>query len=138
MRREGLRPLPAVVLATVLVLPVTACASGDATRCEETFTAVATSVPGVASAQWDCNDGFGGGWVRGDVTVDAATEDEAVAVVDALLQAFAASPDLDADWSTPQEYTSVDGSIVVSAGDVGFSAVPNVGEVREHYGITPG
>jgi hypothetical protein len=31
-----------------------------------------------------------------------------------------------------------DGSIIVSAGDVGFTAVPNVDEVREHYGITPG
>jgi hypothetical protein len=138
VRREGVRSLSAVVMAGALVFSVSACASGDAERCEETFTAVATSVPGVASAEWDCNDGFGGGWVRGDVVVEASTEDEAVAVVDTLLQAFAASPDLDDDWSTPQEYTSEDGSIVVSSGDVGFPAVPNVGEVREHYGITPG
>jgi hypothetical protein len=138
MRREGMRSLSAVTLAATLVLPVTACSSGDAARCEEAFTAVATSVPGVASAEWDCNDGFGGGWVRGDVVVEASTEDEAVAVVDAVLQAFAASPDLEDSWSTPHEYKSEDGSIVVSAGDVGFPAVPNVGEVRERYGITPG
>lgn len=137
-RTEGKRPLLAVVMATALVLPVTACSSGDAERCEEAFTTVATSVPGVASAQWDCDDSFGGGWVRGEVVVEASTEEEAVAVVDEVLRAFAASPDLEDGWSTPQEYTSEDGSIVVSSGDVGFPAVPNVGEVREHYGITPG
>jgi hypothetical protein len=31
-----------------------------------------------------------------------------------------------------------DGSIIVSAGDVGFNGPPDVGEVRERYGITPG
>ena len=127
--------LPVVV---AVVLPVVACSSGEAERCESAFKAVATSVEGVASAEWDCSFQFGGGWQRGDVVIEATTEDEAVAVVDELLRAFAASPDLEDGWSTPQKYTTEDPSIILSAGDVGFPAVPNVGEVREHYGITPG
>jgi len=99
----------------------------------------ATSVPGVASAEWDCDFGFGGGWVRGDVVLDVTTEDEAITVIEAVLRAFAESPDLEDSWSTPQKYTTEDPSIVFSAKDVGFAAgVPNVGEVRERYGITPG
>jgi hypothetical protein len=31
-----------------------------------------------------------------------------------------------------------DGSIIVSANDLGFNGPPNVREVCEHYGITPG
>lgn len=131
-----MRPLPTIVTAA-FVLSVSACSSGAA-DCEEAFTAATTSVPGVASAEWDCSDNFGGGWQRAEVVVEATTEDEAVAVVDAVLRSIAASPDLEDGWATPQEYVSEDGSIIVSAGDVGFAAVPNVGEVREHYGITPG
>ncbi|MBB4904563.1 hypothetical protein [Actinophytocola algeriensis] len=126
--------MPVVVAA---VLPVSACSS-SAARCEEAFTAVTTSVSGVASAEFDCSDQFGGGWQRGHVVVEASTEDEAIAVVDAILRAYAASPDLEDRWATPQKYLNEDGSIIVSAGDVGFPAVPNVDEVREHYGITPG
>jgi hypothetical protein len=126
--------LPVVVAA---VLPVSACSSGRAETCEEAFTAAASTVEGVASAKWDCNFQFGGGWVRGDVVLEATTEDEAVTVMDELLRAFAASPDLEDSWSTPQKYTTEDPSIIFSAGDVGFPAVPNVGEIREHYDITP-
>ncbi|MER5227036.1 hypothetical protein [Streptomyces flaveus] len=131
-----MRLLPAVVVAA-LVLPVSACSSGAA-KCEEAFTAAAMSVAGVASAKWDCNFSFGGGWVRADVVIEATTEDEAIAVMDEALQAFAASPDLEDGWSTPQEYATEDRSIIVGASDVGFNGPPNVGEVREHYGITPG
>ena len=109
--------LPVVVAA---VLPVSACSSGRAETCEEAFKAVATSVEGVASAEWDCSFQFGGGWVRGDVVVEATTEDEAVAVMDELLRAFAASPDLEDGWATPQKYTTEDRSIIVSANDLGF------------------
>jgi hypothetical protein len=132
-----MRSLPAVV-AAALVLSVSACSSGRATTCEEAFTAAAMSVPGVTSAEWDCNFGFGGGWVRADVVVEATTEHEAITVMDAALQAIAASPDLEDDWSTPQEYVNQDGSIIVGANDLGFNGPPNVGEVRKHYGITPG
>ncbi|WP_329204210.1 hypothetical protein OG257_01625 [Streptomyces sp. NBC_00683] len=131
-----MRLLPAIT-AAALVLPVSACSSGAA-KCEEALTEVTMSVPGVASAEWDCSNSFGGGWQRADVAIEAATEDEAIAVVDAALRAYAASPDLEDRWGTPQEYVTEDGSITVSAGDVGFPAVPNVGEAREHYGITPG
>ncbi len=128
--------LPVVVAA---VLPVSACSSGKAETCEEAFTAAASSVEGVASAEWDCNFQFGGGWVRSDVVLEPATEEEAIAVVDAVLRALAASPDLEDGWSTPMEYVTEDGSIIVSVGNLdGFNGVPNVGEVREHYAITPG
>lgn len=80
----------------------------------------------------------GGGWVRSDIVLKATTEDEAVAVMEDLLRAFAASPDLEDGWGTPLEYTTEDPSIIVGANDLGFNGAPNVGEVREHYGITPG
>ncbi|MGC7095165.1 hypothetical protein ACPZ19_10910 [Amycolatopsis lurida] len=125
-----------VVLAA-LVLPVSAC-SGDAERCEEVFTAVTMSIDGVASATWDCSEQFGGGWQRGDVVIEAANEREAVAVIDAIMRAYAASPALEDRWSPPQEFKTHDRSIVVSAKDLGFHAPPNLREVRAHYGITPG
>ncbi|MFG2022920.1 hypothetical protein [Streptomyces sp. NPDC048825] len=131
-----MRLLPAVV-AAALMLSVSACSSGAA-KCEEAFPAAAMSVPGVVSAEWDCSEQFGGGWQRADVVIEATTEDEAIAVMDAVLQAIAASPDLEDRWATPQEYVTEDGSIIVGANDVGFNGPPNVGEVREHYGITPG
>ncbi|MER5895100.1 hypothetical protein [Streptomyces sp. NPDC001876] len=136
IRHEQVRLLPAFVLA-LLVLPVSACSS-SAAKCEEAFTEVTMSIPGIASAEWDCSNNFGGGWQRADVVIEATTEEEAISVVDATLRAYAASPELDDRWGTPQEYVTEDGSIIVSAGDVGFPAVPNVGEVREHYGIEPG
>ncbi len=136
MRRARWWLLPAAVAA---VLPGSACSADRATACEEAFTAAAATVEGVAAAEWDCSFRFGGGWVRAKVVLAAATEDEAIAVVDELLRAFAASPDLEDGWSTPQEYATDDRSIVVSVKDLeGFGGVPNVGEVREHYGITPG
>jgi hypothetical protein len=135
MRRERLRSLP-VVVAAALVLPASACSSGAA-KCEEEFTAVTTSITGVAAAEFDCSDQFGGGWQRGDVVVKATTEDEAITVMDATLRAYAASPDLEDRWGTPQEYVNEDGSIIVSANDLGFNGAPKVREVREHYGITP-
>jgi hypothetical protein len=127
--------LPVVV---AVVLPVSACSSGKAEKCEAAFKAAASSVEGVASARWDCNFQFGGGWVRSDIVIEATTEDEAVAVMEDLLRAFAASPDLEDGWGTPQEYGTEDRSIMVGANHVGFNGAPNVGEVREHYGITPG
>jgi hypothetical protein len=90
--------LPVVVAA---VLPVSACSSDNAEACEEAFTAAASSIDGVASAEWDCNFQFGGGWIRSDIVLEVTTEDEAVAVMEELLRAFAASPDLEDGWRTP-------------------------------------
>jgi hypothetical protein len=136
MRRERMRSVPAV-MAAALVLSVSACSS-SAARCEEEFTAVTTSITGVASATFDCSDQFGGGWQRGDVVVEATTEDEAIAVMDAILRAYAASPDIEDRWGTPHKYVNQNGSIIVAANDLGFNGAPNVREVREHYGLTPG
>lgn len=136
MRRQLMRSVPALLIMAV-VMPASACSSGNA-DCEDALTAATMSVSGVVSAEWECSDQFGGGWERADVVVEAATEDEAIAVVDEVLQAYAAAPDLEDRWSTPQQYVSEDGSIVVSANDLGFNGPPTVGDVREHYGITPG
>ncbi|GAB2737814.1 hypothetical protein [Amycolatopsis magusensis] len=125
--------LPAVAVG--LVVPVSGC---SADRCEEAFTAVTMSVDGVASATWDCSDQFGGGWQRGDVVIEASDEDGAIEVMDAILRAYAASPDLEDRWSVPQEFKTRDRSIIVSAGDLGFNGPPKLREVREHYGVTPG
>lgn len=128
--------MPAVVaLAAVLCVP--ACSADGAARCEEAFTTVATAVDGVATAEWDCSENFGGGWQRGHVVIEASTEAEAVEVMEALLRAFAAAPDLEDGWATPQEYATGDRSIVVGANDAGFNGPPTVGQVREHYGIAP-
>lgn len=137
MRRERARYLPAVLTAA-LVLPVSACSSGENDRCAEAFAEAATSVAGVVSAEWECSDNFGGGWQRGDVVVSATTEDEAVEVMDGVLRSIAAAGDLEDTWATPQQYANEDGSIVVGANDLGFNGPPTVGEVREHYGVTPG
>ncbi|MGP3966550.1 hypothetical protein [Streptomyces sp. 6N223] len=106
--------------------------------CEDVFTETALAVDGVVSAEFNCSDMFGGGWQRGKVVLRASSRDEAIRIMDALLRAFAAEPRLEPRWATPQQYRSEDGSIVVSAGDLGFNGPPNVREVREHYGITPG
>ncbi|MEV0286993.1 MULTISPECIES: hypothetical protein [unclassified Kribbella] len=133
-----MRWLPAVLASTLGMLAVTACSPGKATDCEEAFRAAATSVPGVTSAEWDCNFGFGGGWQRGQLVVEAATKDEAAGVMEAVLRAFAAAPGLEDGWATPQEYATEDRAIVVGANALGFNGVPTVGQVRERYGIRPG
>ncbi|MFD6140086.1 hypothetical protein [Promicromonospora sp. NPDC060271] len=135
-RRVRERLLPAIG-AVALLLSVSACSSGAA-ECEEAFAAAATSVPGVVSAKWDCSEQFGGGWQRADVVIDATSKEEAVAVMDEVLRAIAAAPDLEDTWSTPQEYWNEDRSVGVGPNELGFNGPPNVGEVREHYGITPG
>ncbi|MEV0894694.1 hypothetical protein [Promicromonospora sp. MEB111] len=105
--------------------------------CEELLTATALAVDGVVSARFECSDTFGGGWQRGKVVLRASSQDEAVGIMDALLRAFAAEPRLEPRWATPQEYRNEDGSVVVGARAVGFSGVPTIREVREHYGEGP-
>jgi hypothetical protein len=124
-------------MAGALLLSVSACSSATA-DCEEALTAATMSVAGVASAEWECSNNFGGGWERADVVVEATTKEEAVAVMDAVLKSLAASPDLEEGWGTPQEYVNEDGSIKVGANELGFNGPPTVGDAREHYGITPG
>ncbi|MFI5560146.1 hypothetical protein ACIA2T_12780 [Amycolatopsis japonica] len=131
MKRRPRAAAAAVLLA--LTLPVSACAS-SAEKCEEAFAAAATAVPGVISATWDCDNGFSGGWQRGDVRIAAGDKGKAIAVMKEVLRAFAASPDLEDGWATPQKYTNNDGTIVVGANDLGFNGVPNVGQVRKRYG----
>ncbi|TWD79855.1 hypothetical protein FB561_0921 [Kribbella amoyensis] len=127
-----------MVVASVLVLSVPACSPGRVSKCENAYKAATTSVDGVASAEFECSFQFGGGWQRAKVVFEPTTEAKAIVMVDKILRAMAASPDLEDSWGTPQEYATADRSVLVSAGDVGFKAgVPNVGEVRQRFGITP-
>ncbi|WBQ04749.1 hypothetical protein [Kribbella sp. CA-293567] len=128
----------ATMVVALLLLPFAVACSSKASQCEKAFAAVANSVDGVASAHWDCSEQFGGGWQRGTVVLDVDTKAEAENVMETLLRAFAASPDLLDRWSTPQKYTTQDPAIVVAAGSLGFNGTPRVGEVRARFGITPG
>ncbi|MFD6140085.1 hypothetical protein [Promicromonospora sp. NPDC060271] len=107
------------------------------TDCADVFTRTSLAVDGVVSAEFECSDMFGGGWQRGKVVLRASSRDEAIRIVDTLLRAFATEPRLESRWSTPQEYWNEDRSIGVGPNDLGFNGPPNVGEVREHYGLSP-
>ncbi|MFI7613460.1 hypothetical protein ACIBP6_19750 [Nonomuraea terrae] len=76
----------------------------------------------MTSRKWDCSESFGSCWPRDDVVVEATTEDEAIAVMDAALRAFAASPDIEDGRSTPQEYATQDEPIIIGANDPGSTA----------------
>ncbi|MFL1429958.1 MULTISPECIES: hypothetical protein [unclassified Nocardiopsis] len=123
-------------MTALVMVSAAACSSGEA-ACEEAYTEATMSVAGVVSAEFECSNNFGGGWQRADVVIEAASEEEAVTVMDGVLQALAGSPGLEDAWATPQGYATEDGSITVGPNALGFNGPPNIGEVREHYGITP-
>ncbi|TWD82055.1 hypothetical protein FB561_3181 [Kribbella amoyensis] len=130
----------ATMVAAVLLLPFTlAGCSGKAADCEKAFPAAALSVDGVVSASWDCSFQFGGGWQRGDVVLEASTKAEAMRVMENVLKAYAASPDLKDEWHTPEKYTVQNSSIEVWANSLdAFNGAPQIRDIRAHYGITPG
>ena len=137
--RQGRPRLPGAVAALGALLlggTLTACSVTDR-ACEERMAEIALSIDGVVSAEFDCEDNPSGGWERSEVVLDAATEDEAALIVDEVLRAYAEAPDLDPEWSTPQEYQLEGSSEKVSANDVGFDGSPTVEEAREFYGVEP-
>ena len=134
----GWRTRPAALVAAVLVRVggLTGCSNSDA-RCESLKTSTALGVTGVVSAEFSCKSSFSGSQERGSVVVNAANREQAVAVMDEVLRAFAAEVAMVPTWRAPSPFTSEDGSIVVGPGDIGFNGLPWVSDLRDHYNIHP-
>lgn len=112
--------------------------TGDRARaCERALTEAAGQVPGVLSAEAECNLQFGGGWQRQTVRLDAGTPEEAYPIVEQILRALAGEPAVESGWSTPQIYELTTGDTLQSLEQLGFNGPPSVGEVRARYGIEP-
>jgi hypothetical protein len=135
-RRTGF--LASIGLVTAVVGTLAACGGGSARSCEEALTAAATSVDGVAGAEFTCERSFGNPSQEGSVTITGSTETEVTAVMEEVLRAFAASADLGDASVVYTRFTNEDGTISVLEGLVGFNGTPSIGDLREHYGITPG
>jgi hypothetical protein len=125
-------------LVTLVVVTLAACGTGSARKCEEALTAAATSVQGVVGAEFTCKRSFGNPSQKGSVTIAGTTETEVAAVMEDVLRAFAASSDLDDASVVYVDFANEDGTISVIEQLVGFNGTPSIGDIREHYGITPG
>ncbi|MEV0953879.1 hypothetical protein [Promicromonospora sp. NPDC050249] len=126
-------------LVTLVVITLAACGGGGSARkCEEALTSAATSVEGVVGAEFTCKRSFGNPSQTGSVTIAGTTEAQVTAVMEGVLQAFAASPDLDDASVVYVDFANEDGSITVIEQAVGFNGTPSIRDIREHYGITPG
>ena len=125
-------------LATVVVGTLAACGGGAARSCEEALTAAATSVDGVVSAEFTCERSFGNPSQKGSVTIAGTTETAVAAVMEDVLRAFAASSELGDASVVYTQFTNEDGTISVIERMAGFNGTPSIGDLREHYGITPG
>jgi hypothetical protein len=136
-RRAGLLAL-VIGLATVVAGTLAACGGGAARACEEALTAAATSVDGVVRAEFTCERSFGNPSQEGSVTIAGTTEPAAVAVMEDVLRAFAASAELGDASVVYTGFTNEDGTISVDPVDAGFNGTPSIRDLREHYDITPG
>jgi hypothetical protein len=126
------------VLAVGAALTVGGCASPSSLRnCEEAFESAALSVTGVTAAEFTCTETLGNPQQEGTVTLEAGDEDEALAILDEVLRAYASSADLDKPMVAYVDYVSEDGTIDVHPGDLGFNGSPSVYDLRRHYGIEP-
>lgn len=126
------------VLLAAAVLAVAACGGDDARTCEEALTTAAMSVDGVVEAEFTCTRSFGNPSQKGSVTIEGTTETAVVAVMEDVLRAFAASADLGDASVVYTQFTSEDGTISVAEPLAGFNGTPSIGDLREHYDITPG
>lgn len=95
------------------------------------------SVDGVTAADFECRRSFGDSGQSGTVTVAARTQDEAVASMEDVLRAYAASPDVDDASVLVLDVVTEDDDVTVGPGLLGFNGAPAMYEVREHYGIQP-
>lgn len=126
----------AVAAGALLAGLMSGCTSTDA-RCEQVKTETATSVAGVVSAEFTCQDTPTGSRQQGSVVVAAETDAEAVQVMELVLRAFAAEPRMEPEWRAPSRFSSADGAVVVNPNALGLPGDPWVSELREHYGIEP-
>jgi hypothetical protein len=95
-------------------------------------------VEGVVGAEFTCTRSFGNPSQDGSVTIAGTTEAEVAAVMEGVLQAFAASADLGDASVVYVQFANEDGTISVHPVLAGFNGTPSIGDLREHYGITPG
>ncbi|WP_083259754.1 hypothetical protein [Cellulosimicrobium cellulans] len=123
-----------VVAATLVGCGTGAGAERD---CEQMWESLSESVDGVTAADFECRRSFGDSGQKGKVTVAATTQDEAVAMMEATLRAYAASPDVDDASVLNLVVATEDDSVTVGPGLLGFNGAPAMYEVREHYGIQP-
>jgi hypothetical protein len=98
---------------------------------------IVPAVEGVTSVEVDCDFIVGGGsWQRVDVYLGTNDEEEAAAIGYEVLRAIGEEPGFEPQWSTPRAYYLEDGTQVsIGLRDLGFNGVPQVRQVREHFGI---
>jgi len=122
-----------VVVVAAVSVAVTAYGAKDK-RCEEDFESAALSVSGVITADFTCTTSFEGTLRDGRVTLDAETEEDAVALMEFVLRAYAETDMSNAAYAHV-DYVSEDGTISVWPGKAGFNGTPSLGEIRDHYGL---
>lgn len=124
-----------VPVAVVAAVSVTVYAYGAKDkRCAEDFESAALSVSSVITADFTCTTSFEGTLRDGRVTLDAGTEEDAVALMESVLRAYAEMDMSDATVAYV-DYVSEDGTISVVPSDTGFNGTPSLSEIREHYGL---
>ncbi len=111
--------------------------AGAERDCEEMWESLSASVDGVIAVDFECRRSFGDSGESGTVTVTASTQEQAVAVMEDALRAFATSAEVDDASGPVLVFVSEDGEIRVGPGLLGFNGTPAMSEVREHYGIQP-
>lgn len=77
---------------------------------------------------------FGSPQKNGRATLDAETEEDAVALMQPVLRAYSETDMRDATVAYV-DYVSEDGTIAVGPTDVGFNGTPTLGQIRDHYGV---
>jgi hypothetical protein len=125
------------LLAGAMLILLAACGGDDTRSCEEALTTAARSVDGVVAAEFTCERSFGDPSQKGSVTIKGTTETAVVAVMEDVLRAFAASADLGNASVVYTRFANEDGTISVAEPMAGFNGTPSIGDLREHYDITP-
>ncbi|WP_199042726.1 hypothetical protein [Glycomyces salinus] len=135
--RQNSRTVRLTVLAGLATLTtgLTGC-GGDEENCAELYTDTIEAVEGVESVEVDCSLQLSGVWQRVDVYTTTNDENEAAEIGYDVLQAIAEEPGFDPQWSTPRSYFLEDGTkVTIGLRDLGFNGIPDVDEVREHFGV---
>ncbi|GHE53503.1 hypothetical protein [Streptomyces capitiformicae] len=127
-------PVSVVAAAVVAVSGISYAFDVKNKACAEDFESVALSVSGVVTADFTCSSSFGNPSEKGTITLDAKTEEEAVAVMESVLRAYAET-DMDNATTPFVDYVSEDGTIAVGPPDAGFNGLPSLRQIRDHYGL---
>ncbi|MGP4048455.1 hypothetical protein [Streptomyces sp. 2A115] len=126
----------AVVVVVVAVSGIVYAYGARDKRCGEDFESAALSVSGVITADFTCETEFEGSLQWGTVTLDAETEEDAVALMESVLRAYTEKPGIRSAWGPSVDYVSENGTISVSPADAGLNGgSPPLYAIREHYGL---